>query len=138
MIMAAGAIVLSASIIAAAVATADTAGSRVPVPVAVDWASFLARSDPINSFDVEAPNTVPDVWLEGSFTGNGMLGAQVLICPGGLCHQSLLLGANTSAPDQRLPHQAVVPLARGDVSDVRSGAPSPLAVRGVHSSKRHR
>lgn len=62
------------------------------------------------------------MWLEGSFAGNGMLGAQLLVCPGGICHQSLLLGNSTRAPDQSRPHQAVIPLARGDVSDIRTGS----------------
>ena len=88
---------------------------------AVDWPSFLRRADPVNTFDMLAPNTVPDVWLEGSFAGNGLLGAQLLVCPGGICHQSLLLGNSTRAPNQSLPHQAVIPVARGDVSDVRTG-----------------
>ena len=108
--------------------------------VDVDWPSFLARADPVNTFDIAAPNTVPDVWLEGSFAGNGMIGAQVLICPGGICHQSLLLGSNTTEPDQSLPHQAVIPLARGDVSDIRTGdlavtcnptAPPPYNTCGI-------
>ena len=47
----------------------------------VDWPTFLARSDPINVFNISSPNTIPDVWLEGSFAGNGMIGTQVLVCP---------------------------------------------------------
>jgi hypothetical protein len=108
--------------------------------VDVEWPSFLARADPVNAFDITAPNTIPNVWLEGSFAGNGMIGAQVLICPGGVCRQSLLLGTNTTEPDQSLPHQAVIPLARGDVSDIRSGdlavtcnptAPPPYNTCGI-------
>ena len=57
------------------------------VAAAVDWPSFLSRSDPVNAFDTAHEATVPDVWLEGSFAGNGMLGAQVLVCPGGVCRQ---------------------------------------------------
>ena len=110
--------------------------------VDVEWPSFLARADPVNAFDIMAPNTIPNVWLEGSFAGNGMIGAQVLICPGGVCHQSLLLGTNTTEPDQSLPHQVVIPLARGDVSDIRSGdlavtcdptAPPPYNTCGISS-----
>ena len=66
------------------------------------------------------PMTIPDVWLEGSFAGNGMIGAQVLICPNGICRQSLLLGSNTSLPPDG-PSQVVIPLARGDASDIRTG-----------------
>jgi hypothetical protein len=122
--------------------TPHTAAEPVSGRVVVDWPSFLARSDPINKFDVAVPSTVPDVWLEGSFTGNGMIGAQVLVCPGGVCRQSLLLGANTTEPDPRLPHQAVIPLARGDISDIRSGrlaitcnpsAPPPYNTCGISS-----
>lgn len=86
-----------------------------------EWAAFLSRSDPINRFDMRYPMTIPDVWLEGSFAGNGMIGVQVLICPNGVCRQSLLLGANTSLPADG-PSQVVIPLARGDVSDIRTGA----------------
>lgn len=91
------------------------------VDVSVDWPKFLSRADPVNTFVVSQPETVPDIWLEGSFAGNGLVGAQVLVCPAGICRQSLLLGANTSEPPSG-PLQVVVPLARGDVSDVRTGA----------------
>ena len=64
----------------------------------VDMSSFLSGSDPVNVFDTAHEATVPDVWLEGSFAGNGMLGAQVLVCPGGVCRQSLLLGLNKTRP----------------------------------------
>ena len=109
------------------------------VDVRVDWAAFLSRSDPVNNFSASQPMTVPDVWLEGSFAGNGLVGAQVLVCPAGICRQSLLLGANTSEPPTG-PLQVVVPLARGDVGDVRTGtnavtcnptAPPPYNVCGV-------
>ena len=86
-----------------------------------DWAAFLARADPINAFNASQRMTLPDQWLEASFTGNAMLATQVLVCPGGICRQSLLTGTNTSVPSPDAPLQAVLPLARGDVSDMRSG-----------------
>ena len=86
-----------------------------------DWAAFLSRSDPINTFNISEPMTVPDIWLESAFLGNGMLGCQVLVCPGGICTQSLLLGTNTTLPSLDAPHQVVIPLARADVADTRTG-----------------
>jgi N-acetyl-beta-hexosaminidase len=87
----------------------------------MNWPTFLSRSDPINSFSVSQPATVPDEWLDASFVGNGMIGTQLLVCPGGICTQSLLLGSNTSLPPLGTPHQVVLPLARADVTDVRTG-----------------
>ena len=86
-----------------------------------DWAAFLSRSDPINTFNISEPMTVPDIWLESAFLGNGMIGCQVLVCPGGICTQSLLLGTNTTLPSLDAPHQVVIPLARADVADTRTG-----------------
>ena len=86
-----------------------------------DWAAFLARADPINAFNASQRMTLPDQWLEASFTGNAMLATQVLVCPGGICRQSLLTGTNTSVPSPDAPLRVVLPLARGDVSDMRSG-----------------
>ena len=86
----------------------------------VDWESFLERSDPVNEFRIAEPATLPDVWLESSFAGNGMLGTQAMVCPGGVCRQSLLTGSNGTLPAPA-PLQVVLPLARGDVSDIRSG-----------------
>ena len=86
----------------------------------VDWESFLARSDPVNEFRIAEPATLPDLWLESSFAGNGMLGTQAMVCPGGVCRQSLLTGSDGTLPAPA-PLQVVLPLARGDVSDIRSG-----------------
>lgn len=86
-----------------------------------DWSAFLARSDPINRFTTAEPLTLPDEWLEAAFTGNAMLGTQVLVCPGGICRQSLLTGSNSSRPPAGKPLQVVLPVARGDVSDIRAG-----------------
>ena len=86
----------------------------------LNWGSFLARSDPVNAFRVAEPATLPDVWLEASFAGNGMIGTQAMVCPGGVCRQSLLPGSNSTLPAPA-PLQVVLPLARGDVSDIRSG-----------------
>ena len=56
------------------------------------------------------------------------------MCPGGICRQSLLLGSNTTRPDPRAPHRVVLPLARGDVSDIRSGAMAVTCTPGsAHS-----
>ena len=89
----------------------------------LNWGSFLARSDPVNAFRVAEPATLPDVWLEASFAGNGMIGTQAMVCPGGVCRQSLLPGSNSTLPAPA-PLQVVLPLARGDVSDIRSGKDS--------------
>jgi hypothetical protein len=43
-----------------------------------------------------------------------------MVCPGGVCRQSLLVGSNGTLPAP-LPLQLVLPLARGDVSDIRAG-----------------
>ena len=42
---------------------ASGSGSSIPksIRTAVDWPSFLARSDPVNTFQISAPHTVPDV-----------------------------------------------------------------------------
>ena len=89
---------LTTAEITAIVPPSGGAGGDVGVTVDVNWATFLARSDPVNEFDVSRPATIPDVWLEGSFMGNGMIGAQVLVCPGGVCRQSLLLGTDPTPP----------------------------------------
>ena len=86
----------------------------------VDWEGFLARSDAINVFRVAEPVTLPDVWLEASFAGNGLIGTQAMVCPGGVCRQSLLVGSNGTLPAPA-PLQLVLPLARGDVSDIHAG-----------------
>jgi len=91
----------------------------------LDWDSFLARSDPVNAFRVAEPATLPDVWLEASFAGNGMIGTQAMVCPGGVCRQSLLVGSNGTLPAPA-PLQVVLPLARGDVSDIRAGNDSVI------------
>ena len=91
----------------------------------LNWGSFLARSDPVNAFRVAEPATLPDVWLEASFAGNGMIGTQAMVCPGGVCRQSLLSGSNGTLPAPA-PLQVVLPLARGDVSDIRAGNDSVI------------
>jgi|EP01049_Picozoa_sp_SAG25_P004185 hypothetical protein len=88
---------------------------------AIHWPSFLGRSDPVNTFQSSEPMTLPDSWLEASFAGNAMLGTQVMVCPGGLCRQSLLTGTNSTPPSPHAPLQLVLPISRGDVSDIRSG-----------------
>ena len=69
-----------------------------------EWADFLARSDPVNVFSTVDPYSIPDVWLEAPFLGNGMLGVQVMVCPGGLCRQSLLMGTSRTPPNLTAPH----------------------------------
>ena len=96
-------------------------GAAGAAGAAVDWPNFLARSDPVNAFRASEPATLPDEWLEASFSGNAMVGTQVLVCPGGVCRQSLLTGSNSSLPPLTAPLQVVLPVARGDVSDMRSG-----------------
>ena len=91
----------------------------------LDWAAFLARSDPVNDFTIHDPFSMPDVSLEASFAGNGMMGAQVMVCPGGMCRQSLLLGTSKAPPPLGAPHQAVIAIARADVSDMRTGEWKP-------------
>ena len=88
----------------------------------LDWSAFLSRAGPINDFHVSHPMTTPDEWLEASLAGNAMLGTQVLVCPGGVCHQSLHTGSNRRLPSPAdAPLQIVLPVTRGDVSDIRSG-----------------
>ena len=87
----------------------------------VDWPSFLRRSDPVNTFRASEPMTLPDSWLEASFAGNATVGTQVRVCPGGVCRQSLLTGSNGTLPPPSAPLRVVLPVARGDVSDIRSG-----------------
>lgn len=94
----------------------------------VDWPSFLRRSDPVNTFRASEPMTLPDSWLEASFAGNAMVGTQVMVCPGGVCRQSLLTGSNSTLPPPSAPLQVVLPVARGDVSDIRSGNASKVCI----------
>ena len=78
-------------------------GVGVGVDVDVDWATFLARSDPVNSFDMARPATIPDVWLEGSFMGNGMIGAQVRAYTLTQSHRHALPGSSLLAAAARRP-----------------------------------
>ena len=125
----ASAIVLKNNTQATRASVAGSSGSELaidnhdlPTPrVEVDWAAFLARSDPVNRFDVRYKQTIPDVWLEGAFAGNGLIGAQLLVCPGGICRQSLLLGLNTTFPFPDAPYRVAIPLTRSDVTDIRTG-----------------
>lgn len=47
---------------------------RGGVSLDVDWASFLARADPVFSWNVDDGLSPPVHWYDSAFTGNGMLG----------------------------------------------------------------
>jgi alpha-L-fucosidase 2 len=64
------------------------------VPLSVDWASFLDRSDPTWS-------QVPQTWYESGFVGNGKLGAMVRVDTDG---ETLKLDiGNSGVWDDRMP-----------------------------------
>ena len=66
--------------------------------------------------------------LQASFAGNAMVGTQVMVCPGGVCRQSLLTGSSSTLPPPSAPLRVVLPVARGDVSDIRSGNASKVCI----------
>lgn len=50
----------------------------VNVDLQVDWREFISRSDPLWSFDTSKPETVPTMWFDSPFHGNGNLGMLIL------------------------------------------------------------
>jgi len=48
-----------------------------PVSLNIDFKTFLARSDPVWSWNVTSPLGMPTEWVQSLFTGNGNLGAML-------------------------------------------------------------
>jgi alpha-L-fucosidase 2 len=48
-----------------------------PVTLSVDFQSFLARADPIWSWNVSSPSGMPTEWTQSLFVGNGNLGGML-------------------------------------------------------------
>ena len=44
----------------------------------VDWREFISRSDPLWVFNTSKPETVPTMWFDSPFHGNGNLGMLIL------------------------------------------------------------
>jgi hypothetical protein len=53
---------------------ASGAAPASPVSLGVDFASFLARADPVWSWNASSPSTMPTEWVQSLFGGNGDLG----------------------------------------------------------------
>ena len=55
----------------------------VSMPTRADMVASLARSDMVWSWNSSAPASVPELWTEAPFVGNGMVGAYVTVGKGG-------------------------------------------------------
>ena len=55
----------------------------VSMPTRADMVASLARSDMVWSWNASAPASVPELWTEAPFVGNGMVGAYVTVGKGG-------------------------------------------------------
>ena len=50
-----------------------------PDVLSVDWREFISRSDPLWAFNISKPETVPKMWFDAPFHGNGNLGMLILL-----------------------------------------------------------
>lgn len=50
-----------------------------PDVLSVDWREFISRSDPLWAFNISKPETVPKIWFDAPFHGNGNLGMLILL-----------------------------------------------------------
>ena len=51
----------------------------VVMPNNTEVSTFLSRSDMIWNWTVESPDSLPSLWTEGPFVGNGMVGALLTV-----------------------------------------------------------